>query len=104
MSTKSRFGSFAELQILENVDEIEVRKLRGAPGQAPRADTRARWGASASKLSTKLEFGGFAVLQVVDNVDEIVVESLRGAPGRALNEDTRARWGALAPIERLAYI
>ena len=29
---KSRFGGLAELQILETVDEIEVPRLRGAPG------------------------------------------------------------------------
>ena len=33
LSTKSRFGGFEELQIPRTVDEIEVPRPRGAPGQ-----------------------------------------------------------------------
>ena len=39
---KSRYGGFAELQVIEHVDEIELRRLRGAPGRALNADTLAR--------------------------------------------------------------
>ena len=62
LSTKSSFGGSAELQLIENVDEIEIRRLRGAPNRALNADTTARWGALAS------DFARFAELQVMDSV------------------------------------
>ena len=72
---KSRFRGLAELQVMENLDDIELRRLRGAPNRALNADTGARWGALASiseesrssessKILTKSRFGGFAELQV----------------------------------------
>ena len=75
LSTKSRFRGLAELQVIENLHDIELRRLRGAPNRALNADTGARWGALASiseesrsskssKILTKSTFGGFEELQV----------------------------------------
>ena len=83
LSTKSRFRGSAELQILENVNEIEVQRLRGAPdprkcrryrsSEAPRSSR-------SSRFLTESRFGGFAELQDIDNVDEIKLRRLCGAP------------------------
>ena len=98
LSMKSRFRGLAELQVIENVDDIELRRPRGAPSRALNADTGARWGALASiskesrssrssKISTKATFGGFEELQVGNSTR------------------TRERDGGLQPpIERLVYI
>ena len=99
LSTKSRSRGFAVLQFFEIVDEIKVRKLRGAPD--PRKCRRNRGSEASrssrsSKLSTKSKFRGLAELQVIEKVDDIELRRPRGAPSRALNADTGARWGALA--------
>ena len=98
LSTKSRFRGLAELQVIENVDDIELRRPRGAPSRALNADTGARRGALASiseesrsskssKTLTKSTFGGFEELQVGNSTR------------------TRERDGGLQPpIERLVYI
>ena len=98
MSTKSRFRGLAELQVIENIDDIELRRPRGAPSRAFHADTGARRGALASiseesrsskssKTLTKSTFGGFEELQVGNSTR------------------TRERDGGLQPpIERLVYI
>ena len=75
LSTKSKFRSLAELQVIEHVDDIELRRPRGAPNRTINADTGARWGALASiseesrsskspKILTKSTFGSFEQLQV----------------------------------------
>ena len=98
LSTKSRFRGLAELQVIENIDDIELRRPRGAPSRAFHADTGARRGALASiseesrsskssKTLTKSTFGGFEELQVGNSTR------------------TRERDGGLQPpIERLVYI
>ena len=96
--TKSMFRGLAELQGMENLDDIELRKLHGAPNRALNADTGARWGALASiseewrssrssKTFTKSAFGGFEEFQVGNSTR------------------TRERDGGVQPpIERLVYI
>ena len=54
------FGRIAELQVIENLEEINVRRLRGTPSRKLYADTRARWGASAPALGE-----GRAVVKLV---------------------------------------
>ena len=73
LSAKSRSRGFAVLQFLEIVDEIEVRKLRGASDLLPRSS-------KSLKLSAKSRSRGFAVLQFFEIDDEIEVRKLRGAP------------------------
>ena len=48
------FGRIAELKVIENLDEINVRRLRGTPGRELDADTRARWGASAPHRASSI--------------------------------------------------
>ena len=98
LSTKSRFRGLAELQVIENIDDIELRRPRGAPSRAFHADTGARRGALASiseesrsskssKTLTKSRFGGFEEFQVGNSTR------------------TRERDGGLQPpIGRLVYI
>ena len=91
MSTKSEFRGLAELQVIEKVDDIELRRPRGAPSRALNADTGARWGALASTSEESRSS------RSSKNLDEINVRKLRGISGRELHADTRARWGASAP-------
>ena len=42
------------LQVVDNVDEIVVESLRGAPGRALNEDTRARWGALAPHRASSI--------------------------------------------------
>ena len=98
MWTKSRFRRLAELQVIENVDDIELRRPRGAPNRVLNADTGARWGALASiseesrsskssKSLTKSTSRRFEELQVGNSTR------------------TRERDGRLQPpIERLVFI
>jgi len=98
LSTKSRSRGLAEPQVIENVDDIEIRRPRGAPSRALNADTGAAWGALASmseesrssrssNILTKSTFGGFEELQVGNSTR------------------TRERDGGLQPpIGRLVYI
>ena len=52
MSTKSEFGGFAELQVIENVDEIELRRLRG--GSSARRSLDRRWEVFSSEVFSSI--------------------------------------------------